>query len=1140
MRKISSGKWILSPSDLVNFLGCQHSIFLEMNRSGKPAHSSNEQNGSETLFQELGSKHEVSYLSKLRDDGHSIVEIPKPPEKGSKPCNYQEEFSRRVALTKKAMVDGAEVVYQAALQGGNWTGYADFLIKVKGKSNLGKYHYGVIDTKLSAHAEAKHVVQLVVYAKLLKEIQGIEPNTVSLVLGNNSHEPFQVNQFDSYVTQAMNRLELFVAKPPKESSPERCDHCSQCNWKDHCEAQWVAENSLTLVANINKVQIRKLKAKGIATVESLAKLKTGKNGEDLEIAKPVLKRLVSQAGLQEHNRLTGENKIKVLKPEQGKGFSRLPKPNSADLFFDMEGDPLHPGGLEYLFGVGFKQGRRSSFKAYWAHNKEEEALAVANVMDYFVAHLHKHPKAHIYHYNHYEVSALARLTAKHSHREMEFRELCRANRFVDLYTVVRESLQTSEPGYSLKNLEVFFSPEGRAGDVATAMDSIVVYNQWRERKNPELLASIEQYNRKDCESTADLRDWLFTIRPSEVEWFMELPDDHGTSSEKDRKENAEYLSTKILCEKQKDLSTDHCKAIVDLLEFHRRESDCQWREIISRQSKTTQELLNDLDCLAGLTKLGHPIKNGKKLVQTYEFLHQETKIDEGNTVADVSNYKITWHVSSIDHHQKRIELSSTVNDSGSIPEKLSVGLKEVVPNEVLRGSIYRYAHNLIDGKFGNPCIDDILCRRKPRFQIQIRSSNKNARPLNLIENLDKSYLIMQGPPGTGKTTTSAEIILNLLAKNKKVGIAANSHKVILNLLNKVAHLAEKDRVRLSGFKVSSRQNSDHHFKETLPGGSLITNVEKLTDKQRQNGNLFAGTAYFFAKAANEKLVDYLFIDEAGQVSLANVLAMGHATKNLILVGDQMQLGQPIQAVHPGESGLSVLDYLLKDKKTVDADQGVFLETTHRLHPKICSYISEAFYDSKLRSDPKTEKIRLNYQPRIPGIGENGIYFAPILHEDCSQKCEPEALAIQDLYSRLLKLKFDDGNNPPKSLSREDILVVTPFNMQVAFLEKLLGTGARVGTVDKFQGQEAPIVLISMTSSDSATMPRGYEFLFSPNRLNVAVSRAKCLTVVFASPSLLASPCNSVKQIGLVNHLCKYAERARWVNNWSGNPTSSSR
>ena len=1140
MRKTPSGKWILSPSDLINFLGCQHSIFLEINRSKNHVGSSKEPSGSETLFQEMGSKHEENYLSKLRLEGRSIVEIPKPSKKGAPAGKYDEEFARRVALTKQAMSDGADVIYQAALQSRNWAGYADFLIKDSGKSSLGNHHYQVIDTKLSTHAEAKHIVQLIVYGKLLKECQGIEPSTVSLVLGNNLQEPFLVSKFDSYVSRAMARFENFLAEPPKASSPERCTHCSQCKWKDHCEDQWVNENSLTLVANITKLQIRKLKTKGVATVESLATLKTGKTDEELEIAKPVLQRLVSQASLQEHKRLTGKNKYKLLKQEQGKGFARLPETNSADLFFDMEGDPLYPGGLEYLFGVAFTQGRKEVFKSIWAHNEEEEALAVANLMDFFLDHLQKNPKAHIYHYNHYEVTALARLTAKHAHREMELRELLRANRFVDLYTVVRESLQTSEPGYSLKNLEVFFPPECRDGDVATAMDSIVVYNQWRENNNPGLLASIEKYNRIDCESTTKLRNWLFTIKPSEMEWLVEMPDDQGKSSESDRKENAEYLSTKALCEKQKDLSTDHCRAIVDLLEFHRRESDCKWREIISRQSKTTQELLNDLDCLAGLSKLGQPKEGANSSVQTYEFFQQDSKIEEGKTVVDVSNHKIRWLVRSIDYLQKRIDLASTGKQKGPFPEKISIGLGHDVSDKVLRESIYRYARDLIDGKFSHPCIDDILCRRKARFQKQIRSSNKSPRPLNLIENLDRSYLIIQGPPGTGKTTTSAEIILNLVAKNKKVGIAANSHKVILNLLHKVAELAERDGVRLSGFKVSSSKNSDQYFDVTLPGGSLIENVGKLTDKQRQMGNLFAGTAFFFANAANEQLVDYLFIDEAGQVSLANVVAMGHATKNLILVGDQMQLGQPTQAVHPGESGLSVLAYLLQDENTVGADRGVFLETTHRLHPKICGYISEAFYNSKLRPDPKTEKFRLNFQPRIPGIEENGVYFAPIPHEDCSQKCEPEALAIQDLYSRLLKLKFNDGVNPQKPLTKDDILIVTPFNMQVACLEGLLGSDARIGTVDKFQGQEAPVVLISMVSSDSESVPRGYEFLFSPNRLNVAVSRAKCLAVVFACPKLLAAPCSTAKQIELVNHLCKYAERARWVDNGFGSFIASPR
>jgi uncharacterized protein len=394
-------------------------------------------------------------------------------------------------------------------------------------------------------------------------------------------------------------------------------------------------------------------------------------------------------------------------------------------------------------------------------------------------------------------------------------------------------------------------------------------------------------------------------------------------------------------------------------------------------------------------------------------------------------------------------------------------------------------------------------------------------------------MIVQGPPGTGKTHAAAEVIVELLATGRKVGIAANSHKVVNNLLDRVAEFAAERGIKFTGFKKCSAGADDQAFDVTKPGGDRIKNVTAFTDRQRADGNLFAGTAWLFASANFDGILDHLFIEEAGQVSLANVVAMGGSTKNLVLVGDQMQLGQPTQAIHPGDSGLSALDYLLQGKATIGPEQGVFLAETRRLHPSICRYISDAFYDSRLQNHPRTSGFSLGPWDRVEGLDQEGIYFAPVIHEGCSQRCEPEAMALRDLYRRLIGMNFTDGDRVSRPVTPDDILVVSPYNLQVDFLAKLLGPRARVGTVDKFQGQEAPITLVSMTSSDAATMPRGHDFLFSPNRLNVAVSRAKCLAVVLASPELLAAPCATPAQMELVNHLCRYVSRARWLRGWLG-------
>jgi uncharacterized protein len=248
---------------------------------------------------------------------------------------------------------------------------------------------------------------------------------------------------------------------------------------------------------------------------------------------------------------------------------------------------------------------------------------------------------------------------------------------------------------------------------------------------------------------------------------------------------------------------------------------------------------------------------------------------------------------------------------------------------------------------------------------------------------------------------------------------------------------------------------------------------------------------------------------------------------VILIGDQMQLSQPMQGAHPGGSGVSALEYILGDLATVPAERGIFLEKTWRLHPDICRFISDAVYDSRLEpeSDNKNQVLILGSDSRTFGLAASGIRFVEVKHEACEQKNEVEAQRIRETYEALLRQEWCDRKGTKRPLTLDDILVVAPYNMQVATLKACLPHGARVGTVDKIQGQQAPVVLISMTTSSGEDIPRNIEFLYSRNRLNVAISRARCLAVVFANPRLLEVTCNTIEQMRLVNTLC-------WVKNFA--------
>ena len=283
-----------------------------------------------------------------------------------------------------------------------------------------------------------------------------------------------------------------------------------------------------------------------------------------------------------------------------------------------------------------------------------------------------------------------------------------------------------------------------------------------------------------------------------------------------------------------------------------------------------------------------------------------------------------------------------------------------------------------------------------------------------------------------------------------------------------------------------------------------------------------GTAWFFchetlAPSDEFEPLDYLFVDEAGQVSIANLVGMSRATKNIILMGDQMQLGQPIQGSHPDDSGRSILEYLLADEATIPPDLGVFLPKSFRMHPAVCELISEQVYDDRLKSAIVTERHVVNVPDDILPSG-SGVHFLPVDHEGNTQGSEEEVAVIKDLVGKLLGREYwpEQHGGKNRKIGLNDILIVAPYNYQVNLLKAALGKDARIGSVDKFQGQEAPIVIVSMCASDASESPRGIDFLFSKNRLNVAISRAQALAIVVGSPTLAQTTTANIEQMALVN------------------------
>ncbi len=736
----------------------------------------------------------------------------------------------------------------------------------------------------------------------------------------------------------------------------------------------------------------------------------------------------------------------------------------------MEGDPFAGEGLEYLFGVfgRLTSAQDAEYRAIWAHNVAQEKAAFETAMRLFVDQITRHPGAHIYHYAAYEPTALKRLAMRYATMEAELDQLLRERRFVDLYRVVVQSLRASTESYSLKDLEAIYWRE-RTGGIMAASDSIVEYERWGITKDNAILDSIADYNKDDCISTAHLRSWFEGLRPPGIS--LEIVDDASAERQERSAERAEVEARKQALAARVRAS-GHGEArvrdlIAELLWFHQRSQKPGWWALFERQAWSEDELVDDIESLGGLQLDAHtpPVQVKRSLDMAYIFPPQDTKLGVGD----------------------RPRIAETLGYAGSIVE-LSAEDGRVVLRRGAKSCAMPERFSLVPAPIDLGDVPDAVIAFADRFARGPTEADQALLDIP-VSDLDHSYLFIQGPPGTGKTYTAAQAIVALLGAGMRVGVSSNSHKAINKLLSEVEERAAESGFRFDGVKKGNKDDPETEF-----SGLNIATIFDSKEAAPQH-RLVGGTVFHFCREDQRGIYDYLFVDEAGQVSLGNLVAMASAAGNIVLVGDQMQLPQPVQGVHPGETGLSSLEYLLEDKATVPEDRGILLNETRRLHPALCTFISEAIYDGRLEAHPSTVKRHLLLCPGVhPALRPAGLSFVPVAHDGCTQSNRAEAEAIVRLVTELqMQMIIRDGKESPLTL--EDVLIVAPYNLQVNLLKQVLPQGARVGTVDKFQGQEAAVVIVSMTTSRGVEAPRGTEFLFNPNRFNVAISRAQCLAIV---------------------------------------------
>ena len=1080
-----NGELLFSASDLMRFMGCRHATVLDLARLRGEGPEPCADSEDAALLQKHGDAHEAAHLARLKECGRQVVEIARG------------DLAENAEATRAALADGAEVVFQGAFLSGNWGGWSDFLERVDKPSALGPFSYEVADTKLKRRAHPKHVLQLVLYSDLLAEVQGVAPERAHVELGDGTRATLRLADYAHYARAARERLEAFVAAP-EPTRPVPCADCALCRWGDHCASVWEAEDSLFNVAGITRGQVKKLEAAGITTMASLAAHEGGVRG----LAQGTLDRLRVQARLQ-HARKTGAPAFELRAPEPGKGFDLLPEPREGDLFYDIEGDPHVPGGLEYLHGVWFD----GQFRAFWAHDHDAEARALADLLDFFRDRLTEYPDARIYHYAPYEITALRRLTAKYGIGEAFLDRLLRERRFVDLFAVVRGGLIASEPNYSIKSMEAFYGLI-REGEVKTAGGSVVAYEKWRETGEQAILDEIEDYNRIDCISTEDLRDWLVRVRP-ESPWPALAPD----AGEKEVEEDEEIAALRARLAAS-GLSQERQEILFNLGLFHKREAKPAWWAIFDSLGKDEDELIDDLNALGGLEATGpaEPVKRSMR--RAYHFPPQETKLRSGQrpNVPDEEGFA-SVALEEFDATAGRLVLKVGAARAHVLADRLTLH----PPSPINTGVIAEALSDVIDDQCGPRsyrAVEDLLSRRAPHLTGWsgniLQGEDPVAGTIAAVQAMDETVLPIQGPPGTGKTYVTARAILTLVRGGARVGVTSNSHEAVRNVLMGCLAALEDEDLPITLDLIHKVSSDDDSYPDDCPISRTTSN-----EVAAAGGHVVGGTAWFFAREENVRGFDWLFVDEAGQVGLANMAAMGRAARNIVLVGDPRQLPQVIQGAHPEPANLSCLEWMLGEHATVPPERGIFLDTSRRMQPEVCRFISQQVYEGRLTNHPDTARQAVSGTP----FPEAGAFMVPVEHEGNAQVAHEEVDAIAQAARSLLAGQWTDKDGTTRPMREADIIVVAPYNAQVNALRTALPAGIRVGTVDKFQGQEAPVCLVSMTASSAEEIPRGLESLYSTNRINVAISRAKALALVFASPRLAEAKCETVEQMRLVNVVC---------------------
>ncbi|KQY46223.1 bifunctional RecB family nuclease/DEAD/DEAH box helicase [Cellulomonas sp. Root137] len=1152
---LDDGGLVLSPSDLANAAACELAVLRNLDsRLGLAEPTPIAADAMLARVSALGTAHEDRVLQEYRASGEVVtIARPRYDEAGDRAA-----LERVHAATLAALGSGADVIYQAGFFDGRFTGWADFVVREDGG-------WAVLDTKLARSAKVTALLQLAAYADQLIGAGIPVTDEVHLILGDRTRSSHRLADLLPLYRERRTRLEDVLdehraAREPVAWGDPRYRACGRC---DVCAAQIAAHRDVLLVAGLRSTQRARLAAVGIGTVDELA----ASTGPVVGIGGATLANLRRQAALQVRQETATEPL--VFEVIDAGAVQDLPAPDPGDIFFDFEGDPLWTDdtvpadapadwGLEYLFGVVEADG---TFRPFWAHDRAQERQAFVEFLAYVAERRTAHPGMHVYHYAPYERTALLRLAGRYGVGEDVVDQLLRDGVLVDLYATVRRGLRVGSSSYSLKKLEpLYMGDETRESEVTTAADSIAEYAEacdLRDAGNETAwqakLAEIAEYNRYDCVSTLRLRDWLLAHGPAPT---------GSAAGELEEPADEDPLVADVLARSEVlDDPGDHqaVRMLAAAVGYHSREAKPFWWAHFDRLQSDpaewldprgtllvdgTPEVVEDWTIgpgkrtfartlrLTGQLEPGSDLRAGGTAYALYdpppEYAQTSSTGHRGWT-SGVDILEVTVRAATDSASGTRdVLLVSDRLPTGATPgpdlpmalaPSAGPGVKSIV--EAIRTLVGGVADGLPDLP-PLPAVD-ILRRVPPRTRTLPLPrpddvSGTTEAIIGAVLDLDGSYLAVQGPPGTGKTYTGGHVIAALAAQGWKVGVVAQSHAVVENMLRAV-NAAGLPAEQIG--KKAQDEHPDDAVWQSLPKGKDATAFHA----RQPGGFVIGGTKWDFT--SRERIpdggFDLLVIDEAGQFSLADTIAVSTAARNLLLLGDPQQLPQVTQGRHPEPVDRSALGWLVDGQDTLPDELGYFLARTWRMHPALCAAVSRLSYEDRLTAVPRTADRELE------GVAP-GLRTVVVDHEGNAVSSPEEAAVVVDQVRDLLGRRWTDGTSRP--LTGADILVVAPYNAQVWTVARALRdagiTGVRVGTVDKFQGQEAAVVLVTTCASSADDVPRGMEFLLNRNRLNVAVSRAQWCAIIVRSRRLtdyLPARPEQLAELGAFIGLCTDARRA---------------